>query len=85
MILKDLLTDGHTFKKKKKEQESVLFCLCYKATLRPTFLLQYGIFTDHCVKLKICILLFNVSSHNRPECMGIPGSGAVMAGIHSTL
>lgn len=70
---------------KMEQQKSILFCLCYKVTLRPTFLSQYGLFTDHCARLKICILLLSISSDNRPEYVGISSSGAVMAGIHSAL
>lgn len=72
-------------KKNGTTEKSILFCLCYKVTLRPTFLSQYGLFTDHCARLKICILLLSVSSDNRPEYVGISSSGAVMAGIHSAL
>lgn len=72
---------------KKTKKVSPLLLMLLKVTVSSRSGLPFYYYTGHCIKLKICILPFNVSSDNRLKCiyMGISCSGAVMAGIHSAL
>lgn len=68
VILEGLITAVFNYIKKTKKVSPLLLMLL-KVTVSSRSGLPFYYYTGHCIKLKICILPFNVSSDNRLKCI----------------